>query len=77
MQAGTYIKEFVHGDFGRTQPRYYTKLKMIWLYYQLLMIMEKHQVLQDDYSYHFLYICSFSLGPKFFPIIVNSIYFFL
>jgi tRNA pseudouridine synthase 10 len=19
-QAGTYIKEFVHGDFGRTQP---------------------------------------------------------
>lgn len=21
-QAGTYIKEFVHGDLGRTQPRY-------------------------------------------------------
>ena len=20
MQAGTYIKEFVHGDFGRTEP---------------------------------------------------------
>lgn len=22
MQAGTYIKEFVHGDLGRTHPRY-------------------------------------------------------
>lgn len=22
MQAGTYIKEFVHGDLGRTYPRY-------------------------------------------------------
>ena len=21
-QAGTYIKEFVHGDLGRTHPRY-------------------------------------------------------
>ena len=26
-QAGTYIKEFVHGDFGRTQPNLGTLLK--------------------------------------------------
>ncbi len=24
IQAGTYIKEFVHGDLGRTHPRYET-----------------------------------------------------
>lgn len=25
-QAGTYIKEFVHGDLGRTNPRYIIKI---------------------------------------------------
>ncbi len=29
MQAGTYIKEFVHGDLGRTFPKYATQFSRL------------------------------------------------
>jgi len=36
LQAGTYIKEFVHGDLGRTHPRYEIR------YFQFMGIYLEH-----------------------------------
>lgn len=38
-QAGTYIKEFVHGDLGRTHPRYEASFELT--YTKLLQLLEQ------------------------------------
>lgn len=60
-QAGTYIKEFVHGDLGRTHPRYVIPPD---LYYHLYLRFLAWVHLTRLFRLVFLSIIVCSLGTK-------------
>lgn len=61
-QAGTYVKEFVHGDFGRTKPNLTIILNRFVDILELdVLVSDQSKTLSLSFSVHLIYISSFRL----------------